>query len=181
MLPFLVRLVLPDYLASGLSVILVGINPGLKSAEKGHHFAGPGNRFWDLLADSGLTPRKLHHEEDGRLLEHGIGLTNIVARASRSSADLGSSDYVKGRRTLARKIARFEPRTVGFVGVTVFREFWPELSKERVPRSILCGKRTETLGEAALFVLPNPSGRNAHYTYDEMLKCWRKLARWLKK
>ena len=173
--------VLPDYLAPDLDVVLVGINPGLRSAERGHHFAGPGNRFWSLLADAGLTPRKLHYEEDASLPRYGIGITNIVARASRSSADLGPKDYEEGRSVLADKIARYHPRAVGLVGVTVFRELWPKLATERAPKKIDCGKRPETLGSSALFVLPNPSGRNAHYKYDEMLTYWQNLSKWLKR
>lgn len=173
--------VLPDYLKPGLDVILVGINPGMRSAERGHHFAGPGNRFWQLLAGADLTPRKLGYADDGTLLAYGIGITNIVARASRSSSDLGRDDYEAGRRILAEKIARFRPKAVAFVGVTVFREFWPELSSAPAPKKIACGKRTETIAGAALFVLPNPSGRNAHYSYEEMLGYWQDLARWLKR
>ncbi len=172
---------LPDYLASGLDVVLVGINPGIRSAEKGHHFAGPGNRFWGLLADAGLTPRKLEYAEDATLLGYGIGLTNIVARASRSSSELGRADYIEGRRILADKVLRFRPKAVAFVGVTVFREFWPELSSERAPKRIDCGQRPETIGRTSLFVLPNPSGRNVHYTYDAMLTHWQDLAKWLER
>ena len=172
---------LPDYLEAGLNLVLVGINPGVRSAERGHHFAGPGNRFWSLLADSGLTATKLGYERDSELLAGGIGLTNIVARVSRSSADLGPRDYAEGRSVLSRKIARYRPKAVAFVGVTVFREFWPVLSAERSPKRIACGLRIETIGNTALFVLPNPSGRNAHYSYDEMLQHWNELARWLKR
>ena len=112
----ILRPVLPDYLASGLDVILVGINPGLRSAEKGHHFAGPGNKFWDLLKDSGLTPNRLHYKEDGDLLGHGIGLTNIVPRSSSSSSDLGPEDYQAGRRSLRTKIERYHPKVAACVG-----------------------------------------------------------------
>jgi len=171
--------VLPDYLAPELDVVLVGINPGIRSAERGHHFAGPGNHFWSLLADAGLTPRKLEYEEDASLPGYGIGLTNIVSRPSRSSSDLGTKDYDKGRRVLVEKINRYRPKAVALVGVTVFRELWPSLSSERAPKKVDCGKRQETLGSSALFVVPNPSGRNAHFKYDEMLTYWRELATWL--
>jgi double-stranded uracil-DNA glycosylase len=176
-----VSTVLPDYLAPELDVVLVGINPGIRSAEKGHHFAGPGNRFWRLLSDSGLTPRRLEPTEDGTLPDYGIGITNIVPRASRSSGDLKPGDYAKGRRALVEKIFRFRPTTVALVGVTVFRELWPELSSAPAPKRIKCGQRPETIGASAMFVLPNPSGRNAHYTYDEMLGYWSELAKWLKR
>ena len=170
---------LPDYLSHGLDVLLVGINPGERSDELGHHFAGRGNKFWMLLHEAGLVPWLMTCEHDSRLPEYGVGLTNIVARASRGSSELDRIDFEKGRRLLAEKVTRYRPKAVGFVGVTVFREFWPELSAGRAPKTIECGPRGEVLGDSRLFVLPNPSGRNAHYSYDDMLRCWRSLGRWV--
>jgi len=168
---------LPDYIAPALDLVLIGINPGIRSAQKGHHFAGAGNKFWNLLFDSGLVPRRLTYEDDFRLPEHGIGITNIVSRPSPSSADLGPRDFEKGRGSLLKKIETYRPRTAAFVGVTVFRELWPAIAPGPAPKEIPCGPRPETIGETALFVLPNPSGRNAHFTYAEMLSYWRGLAR----
>jgi TDG/mug DNA glycosylase family protein len=162
---------LPDYLRPGLKLILVGINPGLRSAEVGHHFAGPSNRFWRLLHDSGLTPRRLTYEEDARLLDLGIGLTNIAARPTRSSSDLGREDFNRGRHALAAKITRFRPTYVGFVGLTAYREFLGSRAH------VHCGFQENLIDGAEVFVLPNPSGRNAHYTYREMLRSWRELGR----
>ena len=105
--------------------------------------------------------------------------TNIVSRASSSSSDLGPKDYQAGRRTLRRKIEHYQPKVAAFVGITVLRELWPEISNDPKPKKIPCGYRPETIGESALFVLPNPSGRNAHFTYDQMLACWKKLAIYL--
>jgi TDG/mug DNA glycosylase family protein len=173
--------VLPDYLRPGLDLLLVGINPGLRSAAKGHHFAGIGNRFWDLLFDSGLVPEKLSYEEDNRLPGFGIGITNIVSRASRSSSDLRPSDYREGRKLLVDKILEYRPKVAAFVGITVFREILPVVSEAPARRAIGCGRAKETIGETALFVLPNPSGRNAHFTYGQMLSQWRRLARSLGK
>ncbi len=170
---------LPDYLSHGLDVLLVGINPGERSDELGHHFAGRGNKFWRLLHEAGLVPRLMTYEDDLRLPDFGIGLTNIVARASRGSSELDRVDFERGRRLLAEKVTRYRPKAVGFVGVTVFRGFWPELSAGRAPKTIECGPRGEILGGSRLFVLPNPSGRNAHYSYDDMLRCWRSLGRWV--
>ena len=170
---------LPDYLSHALDVLLVGINPGERSNELGHHFAGRGNKFWVLLHEAGLVPRLMTCEDDSRLPEFGVGLTNIVARTSRGSSELDRVDFEKGRRLLAEKVKRYRPKTVGFVGVTVFREFWPELSADRAPKTIECGPRAEVLGASRLFVLPNPSGRNAHYSYDDMLRYWRSLGRWV--
>lgn len=170
---------LRDVLRPDLDLLLVGINPGLRSAELGHHFAGPGNRFWRLLNDSGLVPRRLDYAEDGRLVDYGIGLTNIVARASRSSSELGPEDYASGRRVLVQKIRDYRPRAIGCVGVTVFREIWPDISDAPRPRRVECGPRPERIERAPIFVLPNPSGRNAHFTYEVMLRHFRDLARFL--
>jgi TDG/mug DNA glycosylase family protein len=167
---------LPDYLKPGLDLVLVGINPGLRSMAKGHHFAGAGNKFWDLLFDSGIVPRRMTHEEDHLLLTYGIGITNLVARASRSSSELTRRDYEGGRKLLLEKLRRFRPRVAAFVGITVFRELWPGLSSEPSPRRIPPGRRPETVGDTVLFVLPNPSGRNAHFSYGDMLREWRALA-----
>ena len=167
---------IPDYVAPSLDILLVGINPGIRSSEKGHHFAGPGNKFWNLLFESGLVPRKLSYEEDYRLPEHGIGLTNIVARPSRSTADLVPRDFERGRSLLLKKIENFRPRTAAFVGVTVFRELWPAMACGKPPKAISCGPRPERIGGASIYVLPNPSGRNAHFSYAEMLSHWRGLA-----
>lgn len=164
---------LSDYLRAELEVLLVGINPGLRSAKLQHHFAGVGNRFWDLLSDSGLTPRRLTYEEDSLLPDFGIGLTNLAARPTRSSSDLSERDFARGRRTLARKIRQFRPPVVAFVGVTAYREF------RRLRLRLLPGLQSERLEEAAVFVLPNPSGRNAHFRYREMLGYYRALARHL--
>ncbi len=172
---------LPDYLTPALDLVLVGINPGLRSLEKGHHFAGVGNKFWNLLFESGLVPAKMSYEEDFRLPEHGIGITNIVARPSRSSGDLSRRDFEKGRRSLLKKLETYRPRMAAFVGVTVFRELWPAIGTGAPPKQIPCGPRTERIGETTLFVLPNPSGRNAHFTYGEMLSEWRRLARFARR
>lgn len=169
---------LPDYLAPGLDVVLVGINPGMRSAEIGHHFAGPGNKFWRLLYESGLVSERLGYEDDHRLPELGIGLTNIVSRASRSSTDLGPSDYASGRRALAAKVRHYAPRVLALVGVTVFRELW-ERRERPAAGPIACGLRAERFEKTPLFVLPNPSGRNAHFTFEGMLAEWRKLAAYL--
>jgi TDG/mug DNA glycosylase family protein len=171
---------LPDYLRPSLAVLLVGINPGIRSAELGHHFAGVGNKFWNLLFDSGLVPRRMGYEEDFRLPEHGIGITNIVERASRSSSDLGRGDFERGRGKLVATIEKYRPRAAAFVGVTVFRELWPAIAPGPAPKPIPCGPRPETIGKTALFVLPNPSGRNAHFKYADMLGHWRGLASFLR-
>ena len=170
---------LPDYIRRGLDVLLVGINPGLRSAELGHHFAGVNNRFWSLLHDAAITPHRLSYEEDSRLPEFGVGLTNIAARPTRTSSELEREDYDRGRAVLANKIRCFQPKVVAFVGLTVYREFGRREGKR--PSRLRCGLQKEKFEEASLFVVPNPSGRNAHYTYEEMLTYWQELARFVRK
>lgn len=165
---------LPDYIRRGLDVLLVGINPGLRSAELGHHFAGVNNRFWNLLRDAAITSRRLSYEEDSRLPDFGVGLTNIAARPTRSSSELNREDYDRGRAELTNKIRRFQPKVVAFVGLTVYREF--RRGEGKLPSRLRCGLQEEKLEGASLFVVPNPSGRNAHYSYSEMLKHWKELA-----
>ena len=165
---------LPDYIRRGLDVLLVGINPGRRSAELGHHFAGANNRFWSLLHDAAITPDRLSYEEDSRLPEFGVGLTNIAARPTRTSSELKREDYDRGRAVLANKMRCFQPKVVAFVGLTVYREFRRREGK-RLSR-LRCGLQKEKFEGASLFVVPNPSGLNAHYTYEEMLTYWQELA-----
>jgi TDG/mug DNA glycosylase family protein len=151
--------------------LLVGINPGLISARERAHFANPQNPFWRLLHESGIVPARLQPAEQRKLLEHGIGITNLVARESASASELGPRDYERGRRELDEKIERLRPEVVAFVGLTAYRIF------ARIPASkrIECREQTERLHGARVFVLPNPSGRNAHYQYAQMLKLFRRL------
>jgi TDG/mug DNA glycosylase family protein len=151
-------------------MLLVGINPGERSAAVGHHFAGPSNRFWRLLAESGLVGEPLTWRDDGRLPEWGLGLTNLVSRASRSIDALTPADYAAGRRALLRKIGRHRPVLVGLIGLTLARVLGP-------PRvAVAIGPQTWTLGGRPVHVVPNPSGRNAHYRYADMLDAFRALA-----
>jgi TDG/mug DNA glycosylase family protein len=163
---------LPDRVASGLRVLFVGINPGVRSAQLGHHFAGVSNRFWVLLRDVGLVPPGFGFADDARLPELGLGITNLVARTTPGVADLEPAEYVAGRLVLLRKVRRLEPRIVALVGVTVARAVDP---KARTAR-IALGLQTATLHDAHVFVLPNPSGRNAHYSYAAMRAAFATLA-----
>lgn len=151
-------------------MLFVGINPGIRSAMTGHHFAGFSNRFWKLLYESGLVPDKISYADDGRLPEWGYGITNIVPRATPGIDALEKEEYVAGRVRLRRKVARYRPKVVVAVGVTVFRALFPD---RRGP--VLLGLQPERIGDAAVFVLPNPSGRNANYSYREMLAAFRAL------
>ena len=155
---------LRDRIAPGVRVLFVGINPGVRSALTGHHFAGFSNRFWKLLYESGLVPDPIGHEDDGRLPEWGYGITNIVSRPTPGIDTLTREEYVAGRLRLRRKILRYRPRIVAMVGVTVFRAMFPGRTGP-----VALGEQQERIGTSIVFVLPNPSGRNANYSYAEML------------
>ncbi len=157
-------------------MILVGINPGVMSARSGHHFAGPTNRFWGLLYAAGIVPQPVTHEDDIRLPEWGIGMTNLVARPSPGIDDLSPAEYLDGWKILEKKIERFRPAIVAFVGVTMYRALWRVLGHTGAP-VIVPGFQRATVHGARLFVLPNPSGRNAHFSYDDMLRAFRSLGR----
>jgi TDG/mug DNA glycosylase family protein len=154
-------------------VLFVGINPGIRSATIGHHFAGYSNRFWKLLYESGLVPEPIGTEHDGRLPEWGYGITNLVPRATPGIDTLRAEEYVAGTRVLRRRVRRWRPEVVAFVGVTLFRIVFGR--KGRV--AIAPGLQTETFEGARVFVLPNPSGRNANFSYGEMLAAFRGLKR----
>ena len=155
-----------------MRVLFVGINPGIRSSQTGHHFAGFSNRFWKLLYESRLVPEAISYEDDDRLPEWGYGMTNIVPRPTPGIDTLHPEEYVAGRVRLRRKILRYRPRVVALVGVTVFRALFPD---RRGP--VALGLQKERIGESAVFVLPNPSGRNANYSYQEMRRAFRALAR----
>jgi mismatch-specific thymine-DNA glycosylase len=156
-------------------VLLVGINPGIRSAETGHHFAGYSNRFWKLLYESRLVSEPITYADDGRLPEWGLGITNLVPRATPGIDTLRPDEYVAGARVLRRKVKRWQPEVVALVGVTLYRV----LFSKRLSQPVGLGLQTEELEGARVFVLPNPSGRNANYSYQEMLAAFRGLRTWL--
>lgn len=152
-------------------VLLVGINPGRRSGEVGHHFAGNGNPFWRLLHASGLTPSLLTYAEDRRLGEFGIALTNLCPRPTRAAAELTRDELKRGRVALARKMARWHPAVVAFVGVSLYR-FYFAVSTGPGP-----GLKTEAVAGARVFVVPNPSGLNASFPgFAHKLPWYRELA-----
>jgi len=157
-------------------VLLVGINPGVRSSLTGHHFAGYSNRFWKLLYDSRLVPEPIGYADDRRLPEWGFGITNLVPRPTPGIDTLAPDEYVAGARVLRRKIRRVRPPIVAFVGVTLFRAVFGKRPGER----IRLGLQPERLEGSAVFVLPNPSGRNANFSYAEMLAAFRALKRQIK-
>jgi len=162
---------LKDRVRPPVRALLVGINPGVRSAEIGHHFAGYSNRFWTLLFDSGLVPERIRAEDDARLPEWGLGITNLIPRCTPGIDTLDPEEYVAGLRVLRRKVRRWRPAIVAFVGVTLFRSIYGRRSSAPVA----LGLQPELFEGARVFVLPNPSGRNANYTYADMLAAFRAL------
>ena len=167
---------LRDRIAPNLRVLFVGINPGVRSAITGHHFAGFSNRFWKLLWDAGLVPEPITYVDDRRLPEWGYGITNLIARPSPGIEDLRPAEYVEGWKILSRKIARYHPKVVALVGVTLYRAILPLVdatAKRQTP--IACGAQSLTIHGARIFVVPNPSGRNANFSYAEMVDAYKTL------
>ena len=163
---------LVDYLRPRASILFVGINPGIRSAALGHHFAGASNRFWKLLFESGLIDEPLTYREDWRLPEWRLALTNIIGRSSAGIGALTSTEYLAGVGALERKIRRYRPRTVAFLGVTIYRTLFPHLCGSKL---LDLGPTQARLAGAPVFLLPNPSGRNAHYSYHQMLTAFIRL------
>ena len=152
-------------------MLFVGINPGVRSGTIGHHFAGYSNRFWKLLYDARLVPEPLRAEDDRRLPEFGLGITNLIPRTTPGIDSLRPSEYVAGERVLRRKVRRWRPEVVAFLGVTLFRVVFKRPARTR----ITLGPQPERFEGARVFVLPNPSGRNANFSYEEMLAAFRAL------
>jgi TDG/mug DNA glycosylase family protein len=164
---------LKDRIRPPVRVLLVGINPGIRSSQVGHHFAGPSNRFWKLLYESRLVPEPIGCADDDRLPEWGFGITNLIPRPTPGIDTLRLAEYVAGAKALRRKIRRVKPDIVAFVGVTLFRAVFGR----RQGLAVALGLQDERLEGARVFVLPNPSGRNANFSYAEMLEAFVRLRR----
>lgn len=158
----------PDLIAPGLRVLFCGINPGLYSAATRHHFARPGNRFWPVLHHSGFTPRILKPWEERELLEWDYGITNLVARATATAAELAKDEFVAGAKRLERKVKRYEPAWVAVVGIGAYRAAFGR------PKAVI-GPQAERIGPARLWLLPQPSGLNANHQMPELTKAFREL------
>ena len=166
---------LKDRIRPGVRILFVGINPGVRSAQTGHHFAGYSNRFWKLLFEAGLVPEPITWRDDDRLQEWGLGITNLIPRPSRGIDTLKPAEYTAGWAALERKLRRYRPPIVAFVGVTLYRALQPVLGIPRAPVRI--GLQPALIHGVRVFVLPNPSGRNANFSYAEMLAAFRALRR----
>jgi double-stranded uracil-DNA glycosylase len=152
---------LPDVLGPGLRVLFCGINPGLYTAWAGHHFARRGNRFWPALHRSGFTPRLFEPSEQDELLTLGLGVTNVVARATATAAELSAAELRAGGESLRRTVARAAPSYLAVLGVTAYRSAFGE------PRAVL-GQQARGIGGTTVWVLPNPSGLNAHFSLEAL-------------
>jgi double-stranded uracil-DNA glycosylase len=167
---------LRDRIEPDVRVLFVGINPGLRSAATGHHFAGYSNRFWKLLHGSGLVPEPITYADDHRLPEWGFGITNLVPRATAGIDTLKPDDYRAGARVLLKKIRRYRPEILALVGVTVWRAMLEALGETELRRQpVALGFQKLTIEGARVCVLPNPSGRNATLSYAAMLDAFRTL------
>ncbi len=154
---------LTDHIRPGVRILFVGINPGLRSAATGHHFAGYSNRFWKLLFDSKLVSEPLTYQDDWRLPDWGLGLTNIIQRPSAGIDVLMPPEYIAGRKRLIATVKHYRPHIVALLGITIYRTLFPEYRTGRIS----LGLQAKTLAVRPVFVLPNPSGRNAHYSHIE--------------
>ena len=159
---------IPDVIAPDLDVLFCGINPGLYSAATGHHFARPGNRFWPALYASGFTPRLLRPAEQVSLVDCGLGVTNLVARATARASELRDDELRAGGRTLAAKLRRYRPGRLAVLGVTAYRAAFGR------PGAVT-GPQPDRLGGVPVWVLPNPSGLNAHVTPAGLAEAFRQL------
>ena len=161
---------LPDVIGPGLSILFCGINPGLYTTAIGHHFGRPGNRFWPALHAGGFTDRLLSPYEDGDLLALGYGLTNLVPRTTAVAAELSSDELVAGVQALEHKIRSHKPRWLAVLGISAFRTGFGR------PKAAL-GRQAERFGGAKVWVLPNPSGLNAHHQPSDLARIFAELKR----
>lgn len=157
-----------DVIAPDLRVLFCGINPGLYTAAVGHHFARPGNRFWNALYESGFTERLLSPFDERELLNSGFGVTNVVARATAAADALNREEVIEGGRRLAAKVRRYRPRILAVLGLGAYRTAFLQ------PAAVV-GRQTFTIGDTVVWVLPNPSGLNANYQQHDLARLFREL------
>lgn len=158
----------PDVAGPGLRVLFCGINPGLYTAAVGHHFARPGNRFWKALHAGGFTPRVLAPAEEGLLPGFGCGITNVVPRATAAAAELSAEELVAGGRALEAKVRLLAPRWLAMLGIGAYRTAFGR-------KDARIGRQAETIGETGIWILPNPSGLNAHHRPGDFARLFAEL------
>ncbi|MFE6056218.1 G/U mismatch-specific DNA glycosylase [Kitasatospora sp. NPDC056446] len=159
---------IPDIAGPGLRVLFCGINPGLWSGATGHHFARPGNRFWPALHRSGFTPRQYRPDEQRELLDLGLGITNVAPRATAKADELTAEELRAGGAALRDRVLRLRPRVLAVLGIGAYRTAFGQ-------RRAAIGCQPEGIGDTRVWVLPNPSGLNAHYTLDGLAEEFRTL------
>ncbi len=152
-----------DVIAQNLRALFCGINPGLYSAATGHHFARPGNRFWPTLYQAGFTPRLLDPSEERELLTLGYGITNLVPRATATADELAPQELVAGQQRLKAKVKRYQPQVVAVLGISAYRTAFAK-------KTVTLGLQSERLVDTLIWVLPNPSGLNAHYQLANLVE-----------
>jgi TDG/mug DNA glycosylase family protein len=157
-----------DVIAPGLRILFVGINPGLWSGATGHHFARPGNRFWRAIHEAGLTPSLLSPDRQNDLLDLGIGITNLVNRTTATADELTADEIRSGGRLLTAKLRRYRPAKVAFLGVTTYRVCFGQ------PKASV-GRQPTVIADSEVWVLPNPSGLNAHYQLPQLAAAYAAL------
>ena len=156
---------LPDVIAPNLKVLFCGINPGLYTAAIGHHFGRPGNRFWPTLHAAGFTPRLLSPFEEQELLTLGYGITNVVDRATTAAEELTPEDYLEGGKRLVKKVERYRPKVLAILGIGAYRTAFGR-------KNAKVGRQDDRIGETEVWVLPNPSGLNAHYQVPDLARLY---------
>lgn len=159
---------IPDVIGPGLTVLFCGINPGLYSGYTGHHFARPGNRFWPTLYAAGFTTHLLKPAEQMTLLETGYGITNLVERATATAAELTAEELLAGGQQLLAKVQQYQPKVLAVLGISAYRTAFQR------PKAQM-GEQPEGMGPARLWILPNPSGLNAHYTPADLARVFREF------
>jgi len=160
--------VINDVIAPDLKVLFCGINPGLYSGATGHHFARPGNRFWPALYNAGFTDRLLSPHEERELLTRGYGVTNVVARTTARADELSQEELIEGGRKLKMKVQRYRPKILAVLGISAYRSAFDR------PQARL-GKQNESIEETLIWVLPNPSGLNAHYQPKDLARLFKEV------
>ena len=163
---------LPDIVDHGLHAVFCGINPGRCAAAVGHHFHGNGNRFWKTMFMAGYTPVQLSPEDDSKLLEYGYGLTAAVPRPSRSADEVTTTELQLGLRDLETRIRRWRPRVIAFLGKPAWRVYTGAVQ-------VRWGQQAVPFGQAEVWILPNPSGLNRHFSLAELVLAYRELRRYL--
>ena len=159
---------MPDVIAADLRVLFCGINPGLYTAAVGHHFARPGNRFWPALFAAGFTDRLMSPFDERELLKLRLGVTNLVMRATATADELTTDELRTGGKRLITKVLRYRPAFLAILGLGAYRAAWG------VPKAVI-GPQEERIGETVVWILPNPSGLNAHYQAKDLARVFGEL------